>query len=34
MTDNVSLNTAFLLAGGIYFMAAVVVAFPWLKQKQ
>ncbi|MFW5822829.1 MAG: MFS transporter [Tangfeifania sp.] len=34
MTDNVSLNTAFLLAGGIYFMAAVMVAFPWLKQKQ
>jgi len=34
MTDNVSLNTAFLLAGGIYFMAALVVAFPWLKQKQ
>ena len=34
MTDNVSLNTAFLLAGGIYFVAALVVALPWLKQKQ
>lgn len=34
MTDNVSLNTAFLLAGGIYFLAAVLVALPWLKQKQ
>ncbi|MFW5756147.1 MAG: MFS transporter [Tangfeifania sp.] len=34
MTDNVSLNTAFLLAGGIYFVAAVMVALPWLKQKQ
>jgi MFS family permease len=31
MTDNVSLNTAFLLAGGIYFVAAIFVVLPWLK---
>jgi MFS family permease len=31
MTDNIGLNTAFLMAGGIYFIAAVAVSFPWLK---
>ena len=34
MTDNIGLNTAFLLAGGIYLIAAIIVALPWLKYKQ
>lgn len=34
LTDNIGLNTAFLLAGGIYLVAAVVVVFPWLKSKK
>lgn len=31
ITDNVSLNKAFLLAGGIYLISAVLVIWPWLK---
>lgn len=34
ITDNVSLNKAFLLAGGIYLISAFIVALPWLKSKQ
>ncbi len=32
ITDNVSLNTAFFIAGGIYFIAMVIIVFPWLKR--
>lgn len=32
ITDHISLNTAFILAGGIYLVSAVVVVFPWLKR--
>lgn len=31
MTDHVSLNTAFILAGGIYLFAALAVVSPWMK---
>ncbi|WP_372936598.1 MFS transporter [Mariniphaga sediminis] len=31
MTDHVSLNTAFILAGGIYLIAALAVVSPWMK---
>lgn len=34
VTDNVSLNKAFILAGIIYFVSALFVAFPWLKIKK
>lgn len=34
ITDNVSLNNAFILAGAIYIVSAFVVVFPWLKRKQ
>jgi predicted MFS family arabinose efflux permease len=34
MTDHISLNMAFILAGFIYFMAAVASAWPWLKRKK
>jgi len=34
MTDHVGLKSAFLLAGGIYFAASLIVVFPWLKKKQ
>ncbi len=34
MTDNVSLNTAFILAGTIYFIAALAAAFPWLRNQK
>jgi MFS family permease len=33
MIDNISLPTAFVLAGIIYFIASLVVVFPWLKKK-
>ncbi len=33
ITDNISLNYAFILAGGIYLTAALIVVFPWLKRK-
>ena len=32
ITDNVNLNSAFLLAGGIYFVVSLVFVFPWLKK--
>ena len=32
MTDNINLESAFLLAGGIYLASAFVVAFPWFKR--
>ncbi len=32
ITDNINLNSAFILAGGIYLLASFVVAFPWLKK--
>lgn len=31
ITDNINLKTAFVLAGGIYLAAALVIVFPWLK---
>lgn len=31
ITDNINLESAFLLAGGIYLVSAVVVVLPWLK---
>lgn len=31
ITDNISLNYAFILAGGIYLLAATAIVFPWLK---
>ncbi|MCA1758609.1 MAG: MFS transporter, partial [Bacteroidales bacterium] len=31
ITDNINLESAFLLAGGIYLISAVMVAFPWIK---
>ncbi len=33
ITDNISLNKAFLLAGAIYLISAFVVIVPWLKEK-
>lgn len=33
ITDNISLNKAFLLAGIIYFAAALAVSAPWLRRK-
>lgn len=32
MTDHVDLNSAFMLAGGIYLVASVIVVLPWLKK--
>ena len=34
ITDNVSLNKAFLLAGIIYIVAATAVSLPWLRTKK
>ncbi len=33
ITDNISLNYAFILAGGIYLISALIIVFPWLKRK-
>lgn len=33
LTDNISLSSAFILAGIIYFVASLVIIFPWIKQK-
>lgn len=33
ITDNISLNYAFLLAGAIYLVSALIVVFPWLRRK-
>jgi len=33
ITDYISLNMAFLLAGGIYLISALIVVLPWLKGK-
>ncbi len=33
MTDYVSLKMAFLLAGSIYFLAAVAVVWPWMRRR-
>ena len=32
ITDNVSLTLAFLIAGTIYFIAAIIIVIPWLKK--
>ena len=32
ITDNISLDYAFLLAGGIYLVSALVIVFPWIKR--
>lgn len=34
MTDNINLESAFLLAGVIYLVSAVVVVLPWMKSKK
>lgn len=33
MTDHLSLQSAFILAGGIYFIAAVGIVIPWMTRK-
>jgi len=32
ITDNISLDSAFLLAGGIYLISALIVVLPWLRK--
>ncbi len=33
ITDNISLNYAFILAGGIYLVSALIIVFPWIRRK-
>ncbi len=33
ITDNINLQTAFLIAGGFYFISSMIIVFPWLKSK-
>lgn len=33
ITDNISLNKAFLLAGAIYLISALIIVLPWLRKK-
>lgn len=32
VTDNINLNYAFLLAGGIYLISSLIIVIPWLKE--
>ncbi len=34
ITDNINLKTAFLLAGGIYLAAALIIIIPWLSRQK
>jgi MFS family permease len=34
ITDNISLKSAFLLAGGIYLVSAITVVIPWIKNQE
>jgi MFS family permease len=34
ITDNVNLKSAFILAGGIYFISALIVVWPWIKKSR
>jgi MFS family permease len=34
ITDNLNLKSAFLLAGGIYIVSALIIVFPWLKRNK
>ncbi|MBK6285855.1 MAG: hypothetical protein IPF54_27085 [Draconibacterium sp.] len=34
MTDNVNLESAFIFAGSIYLVSAVVVVLPWVKKSK
>ena len=33
ITDNISLNYAFILAGGIYLVSALIIVIPWINRK-
>lgn len=33
ITDNINLQSAFILAGGIYLIAALIIVFPWINKK-
>jgi hypothetical protein len=33
ITDNISLNYAFFLAGGIYLVSALIIVLPWIRKK-
>lgn len=33
ITDNTSLNYAFILAGGIYLVSALIIVLPWIRKK-
>ncbi len=33
ITDNISLNYAFILAGGIYLISALIIVLPWIRRK-
>jgi predicted MFS family arabinose efflux permease len=34
ITDNINLKSAFLMAGGIYLVSAIVVVLPWIRKKK
>ena len=34
ITDNINLKTAFVLAGAIYLVSALIIVFPWLNRKE
>jgi sugar phosphate permease len=34
LTDHLSLNSAFILAGAIYLTAALTIVWPWIKQRE
>jgi hypothetical protein len=32
MTDNINLESAFIFAGSIYLVSALIVVLPWVKK--
>jgi MFS family permease len=34
ITDNINLESAFLLAGGIYLVSAIIVVLPWIRRSR
>ncbi|MBT6006346.1 MAG: hypothetical protein HOG79_11545, partial [Prolixibacteraceae bacterium] len=33
ITDNISLNYAFMLAGGMYLISVLLIVFPWIRRE-
>jgi hypothetical protein len=34
ITDNISLESAFFLSGGLYLISAAIMVFPWISKNE